>query len=398
MASASVAIVDDTPENVALLAQVLRAAGVRDVRTYTDPRMALVECAAAPPDALLVDLHMPHLDGVALLEQLAAQVPKERFLPVIVLTADITPAARQRVLRAGAKDFLTKPFDVTEVTLRVRNLLETAALYRQLEAQNQDLRNQLAAQAEEQAAARAKQEAASRRIDRVLTDGGLSVVLQPIVEISTGAVVGAEALARFASEPSRTPDLWFAEAASVGRGVELELAAIAVALDRLEGLPDGAFLSVNAAPTTVISPLLVELLRDCPRDRIVVELTEHDPVHDYSALVRSLNELRQIDIRCAVDDTGAGYASLEHLLRLRSDILKLDISLTRGIDHDAVRRSLAAALVAFGHDTGAMIIAEGVETPAELQTLRALGVPWAQGYHLARPTDQPLPANVFRAS
>jgi EAL domain-containing protein (putative c-di-GMP-specific phosphodiesterase class I) len=97
-------------------------------------------------------------------------------------------------------------------------------------------------------------------------------------------------------------------------------------------------------------------------------------------------------VRIAVDDTGAGYAGFQHLLRLRPHILKLDITLTRGIDADPIRRSLAAALVTFATEIGANIIAEGVEIPGELTTLQHLGIPWGQGYHLARPGPLPLPA------
>jgi EAL domain-containing protein (putative c-di-GMP-specific phosphodiesterase class I) len=115
-------------------------------------------------------------------------------------------------------------------------------------------------------------------------------------------------------------------------------------------------------------------------------------VEDYDALVRALDGLRSQGVRVAVDDTGAGYAGLAHILRLRPDIIKLDIDLTRGIDADPVRRALAASLVAFGGDIGATITAEGIETGEELEALRTLGVTCGQGYYLARPGPLPLPA------
>ncbi len=124
----------------------------------------------------------------------------------------------------------------------------------------------------------------------------------------------------------------------------------------------------------------------------MIELTERSRVSDYDALVGALDRLRRRRVRIAVDDTGAGYASFQHLLRLRPEILKLDTTLTRGIDADPVRRSLAAALVTFSSEIDATIIAEGIEVQDELVTLQGVGIPWGQGFHLSRPRALPLAA------
>ncbi|MEX0835522.1 MAG: EAL domain-containing protein, partial [Nitriliruptor sp.] len=191
-------------------------------------------------------------------------------------------------------------------------------------------------------------------------------------------------------EPRRPPNEWFDEAASVGRGNELELAAAEAALAQLGRIPDDVFLSINLSPEVVLDPALPALLDAVPPDRLVLELTEHAPVRDYDELLGRLEVLRARGIRTAVDDAGAGFAGLQHVLRLRPDILKLDIALTSGIDHDPARRALSTALVAFAAEIGAVIVAEGIETAGELRTLRDLGVPWGQGYHLARPGALPL--------
>lgn len=217
------------------------------------------------------------------------------------------------------------------------------------------------------------------------------MVFQPVADLSTGDVVGAEALARFSCTPIRPPSEWFAEAEQVGRGIELELAAISAALDQVGELPPDVFLAVNVSPATAAAPELDEVLDRQPADHVVLELTEHSRVTDYPTLLAALARHRRRGVRIAVDDTGAGYAGLQHLLRIRPDILKLDTALTQGIDADPVRRSLAAALVTFASETDATIIAEGIETPHELATLQRLGIPWGQGYHLARPAALPLP-------
>lgn len=232
------------------------------------------------------------------------------------------------------------------------------------------------------------------RILRVLGGEGLSVVLQPIVALAGGRVVAAEALSRFAAEPGRSSDAWFAEAAVVGLGVELELAAIRAALEQLDALPAGVRLSLNVSPAALLAPALIEALAAVPGARLALELTEHAPVEDYASLGAALAELRARGVQLMIDDAGAGFASLRHVLGLHPDAIKLDRSLTRDIDSDPVRRALAASLVAFAREIGATIVAEGVETRGELEALRALGVTHGQGYYLARPGAGPVPGRV----
>lgn len=135
--------------------------------------------------------------------------------------------------------------------------------------------------------------------------------------------------------------MWFCEAFEVGRGTELELAAVRSALAHLDQAPVSAFLAVNVSAATASAPELADLLATVPLDRIALELTEHAPIDDHGPLLSALEPLRARGLRIAVDDAGTGYSSLRHILRLRPDIIKLDIDLTRGIDSDAVRRALA---------------------------------------------------------
>lgn len=232
--------------------------------------------------------------------------------------------------------------------------------------------------------------AARQRIERAIRRGAVHVVGQPIVNIQTGQVVGVEALARFPKRPYRTPDLWFAEAHAVGLGVDLELLAIRSALSVLDRLPTQMYLAVNAGPLTICDERLTSLLVATQPDRIVLELTEHTAVGDYAPLLSSLTRLRRAGVRLAVDDTGSGISSLAHVLRLAPDVVKLDRALTMGIDQDPARRSLGAALVSFAGDIQAKVVAEGVETPSELDTLRRLGITLVQGYYLARPAPVQL--------
>jgi EAL domain-containing protein (putative c-di-GMP-specific phosphodiesterase class I) len=225
-----------------------------------------------------------------------------------------------------------------------------------------------------------------QRIQGIVDDpDALSVVLQPIIDLSTDRVFGFEALARFDVSPYRSPDQWFREAHEHDLGIELELLAVSRAIAHLPVLSEDVSLTINAGPETVMSRRFVDLLLGAPRRGVVLELTEHTRFDDYPGLLAALRVLRREGIGLAIDDTGNGYSSLSHILKLAPDFIKLDRDLVSGIDVDPVRRVLAASLVMFANDTGAKLIAEGVETRDELDALRDLGVDYAQGYFLGRP-------------
>ena len=210
-------------------------------------------------------------------------------------------------------------------------------------------------------------------------------LLQPVVHLASGRVAGYEALSDLSSRDLQGADSWFRDAAVLGLGEEFELVLLTLALDELAALPKGAYLSVNVSPHTVLSPLLLDLLGHVDGERLVLELTEHTPVEDYAALNTALERLRRRGIRLAVDDAGAGFSSLNHILLMRPEIVKLDVSLIRDVDSDVARRSLVRGLCHFTAEIGADCIAEGVETDAQARTLGELGVIYGQGWHLGPP-------------
>ncbi|MEH3086115.1 MAG: EAL domain-containing protein [Xylophilus ampelinus] len=225
----------------------------------------------------------------------------------------------------------------------------------------------------------------SQRIGQVIQQDRLSIVYQPIVHVESGRTAGWECLARFPLDPQRAPDLWFREALDIGWGPQLEGFAMRKALQTLARFPADTYLAVNASPALVLSDELASAFEGVPMERVVLEITEHEVVEDYDALIRALAPWRMRGLRIAIDDAGAGYASMRHTLNLQPDYIKLDMSLTRDIDHDPRRRALATALIAFANAIGSTITAEGVETAAELDQLRALGATKVQGYFLGRP-------------
>lgn len=223
------------------------------------------------------------------------------------------------------------------------------------------------------------------RLRAVIDDELFAIHFQPIWDFRHEAPVGFECLARFSAEPVRSPDKWFAEAAALGLGLELELAAIRSALAASAALPDSVYVAINAAAETILSPDLATALAGVDGRRIVLELTEHAAVSDYDGLVSAIASYRARGVRLAIDDAGAGYSGLQHIVRLKPDIIKLDMALTRNVDTDPARRALAAALIHFARETDCQILAEGIETDEERMTLKLLGVAKGQGYHLGRP-------------
>lgn len=238
------------------------------------------------------------------------------------------------------------------------------------------------------ATAEAMQES-ERRIESLLNEGGVQVALQPLVSLISGRLVGAEALARFSD--GRSPEVWFREASECGHTVELDNLTFTAALGVIDHLPPSAYLSVNASPELLLHPDFPRMLvtSNAPLQRLVIEITEHARVKDYSALGSVLDALRGHGVRFAVDDTGAGYSSLNHVLQLRPDMIKLDRGLLTDLAGDPARRSLITALVLLALEIGASVTGEGVEDEHQLEALTSLGVDHAQGYLLAHPSTDP---------
>jgi EAL domain-containing protein (putative c-di-GMP-specific phosphodiesterase class I) len=271
------------------------------------------------------------------------------------------------------------------------------------------------------------------RVGAVIDAGGPTIVFQPIADLGArDRIIGVEALARFppfvelcqaevAAVPAAPsdeappsgecpagsdqapsagpgggnavgpaePERWFAAAAAVGLGVELELAAVRAALARLPRLPADLFLSVNVSPGTVGAEL-AELIRDVDPSRLLLEITEHNRLEEESAAFEVLREIRARGVRIGADDVGSGYAGLSQFLMLRPDLVKMDRFLTHGIDADPARQVIAGALIRIADEIGASMLAEGIETPQELATVRAARVRLGQGNYIAPPSDLPV--------
>lgn len=232
------------------------------------------------------------------------------------------------------------------------------------------------------------EESLSSRIGAVLKGRMLVTAFQPIHDLAVGGVGGAEALTRFVSTGSETVEDWFAGARDARLGSDLEFAALECALTAAKELPENLYVALKLSPSTCLDPLLVGLLErsGMAPERIVLELTEALTIEQPAALVAALAPLRRNGVRLAVDHAGSYFASMRHIRHLRPDIIKLDRNLIAGIDTDTLRHALGEALVGFAEQIGAVAIAEGIETSAELSAVTDLGMAAGQGYFLGRPT------------
>lgn len=225
-----------------------------------------------------------------------------------------------------------------------------------------------------------RQEDARLEVLDVLRSRRFHPVFQPVINLRTGEVSGYEALTRF--DDGRPPDHRFADAHAAGIGPTLEAACAATAIEAIRHMPADVWVSINFSAAAILDGHAATVAAKANR-AVVIEITEHAVIESYPAVRRAIT--RGGDVLLSVDDAGAGFASLRHILELDPDIVKLDIGLIRGIDADPARQALAAGMCHFALKTGTTLVAEGVETQAEADTVHELGVELAQGYLFGRP-------------
>ncbi len=390
--TARLLIIDDEPVAARGLSRILHGAGYENVAQVTESWDAVRRIQSFEPDLVLLDLNMPAPDGYDVLATLGA-LATDDYLPVMVMSGDGSVEARQRALALGASDFLARPYPMAEALLRIRNLLSVRRRQQQLQRRARVLEAEMELQKADDLETDLRQRLISDLLDNL--DSRLTTVYQPILELASGATVGAEALTRFDAIPYRAPDEWFADADKIGVGTRLELAALSAAVAGAADLPAHAFLSVNLSPAALRSPALPALVTAAADRSVVIELAAHEPMADYYPVNDAMADLRSQGVRFSIDDAGSGFSGLSHLLRVVPEFIKLDIQLVRGIDQDPARRSMVKALVNFAGEIEAQLIGVGIETLTERDTLRDLGVRFGQGYALGRPQRLPFPAEVL---
>jgi EAL domain-containing protein (putative c-di-GMP-specific phosphodiesterase class I)/DNA-binding NarL/FixJ family response regulator len=380
---------DDVAVRGALSALVRDEPKLELVAAVGNAEQAIAAAERERPDVALLDVRMPSGGGAHAARGIKRCSPETRML---ALSASEDRATVLEMLEAGVAGYLVKG---NPIGMIVSSIESAANGHGSLSGEvTGGVIEALAGQLNVRRRADERRGRCERRIRRALDDSGaLSIVFQPICSLD-GTLVGSEALSRFRGPASRGPEQWFAEATEVDLRAELELAAVRAALADLSDLPASSYLSVNVSPPTVIDSSFLKLIRGTDGERIVIEVTEHAPIADYSMMNVALRRIRAEGVRLAIDDAGAGFASLRHILQLDPDFIKLDRALIHGIAKDRSQQALAAGLISFAEKIGATIIAEGIETLGELRALQALGVLYGQGFYLSRPVPLAKLASV----
>ncbi len=341
----------------------------------SDAQTAIELAAKRQPAVALLDVRMPRGGGPRAASEIAKRSPETR---VIALSAMEDAASILEMLDAGADAYVGKADDTDKIVATIHRLVE------ELPADPGVTRERRLEEVLHGSGWLDRRRERSESVRAVIEAGGPRIVYQPLFDLTDGGCIGAEALSRFDASPTRSPERWFEEADRAGLRIEMELAAVRSATAGLDLLPPETFLSVNVSPVTCCSPDLPAVLADVDPGRIVLEITEHTQVTDYAQLSRCLQPLRTRGVRVAVDDTGAGFSSLSHVLALAPELIKLDIAMCRDIEKDGARQALVHALANFADHIGAGVVAEGIESSEQLLALRDAGVRYGQGFYLGR--------------
>ena len=320
-------------------------------------------------------------------ESLAVTLVRFRTLVLVALAPIVVTAMDRAANRLFGLALIPVEIEAVMAAVTLASGAWLIALTRRWRALEADVRRQhadLMARLDAEAAQRLDALDRKARVRHVIEAGDrLHVVYQPVYNLDEHTIAGYEALARF---DSGTPDGWFREAHELGMGVELEILAVRRAIDGFG--PTYGRLGINVSAVTMAAPELYEVLAATTYP-IVLELTEHEAVADYDHLVEVLRPLRDLGVKLAIDDAGAGFASFRHVLALEPDTIKLDRSLIADVGADTTKTNLVRSLHDFARSTGVRLLAEGIETEAELAVCKELGIEAGQGYLLGRPGSLP---------
>lgn len=353
---ATVLVVDDDDLFLRVCSGILRRAGLT-VETVNDPTRALERIEQRHFDAIVSDVCMPSINGLSLLR---AVREVDHSVPVVLMTGAPTLETAISAIDLGVHKFMPKPFDVDAFVTAVKEAVARRSTTDDLGA-------------------------AHCRLNRALD--GLWMAYQPIAQVSTGKALSYEALLRTTATEVKGPGDVLDLAEKTQRLFELGRRIRAVTAADLVHLPLEIDLFVNLHPEDLDDPDLYDPTAPLTQHakRVVLEITERASLAHNHSLVDHIRALRELGYRVAVDDLGAGYAGLTTLSLVQPEFVKLDASLVRGIEASAVNQLIVTAVLDLSAELGARVVAEAIETPAELRTLQRLGVDLMQGYLFARP-------------
>lgn len=361
----TVVVIDDDESVAGTVASIISRVGF-SVESFTNPTEARERLREGNVDVVISDVMMPELDGLTLLEQMRRS---NMYVPVILMTGTPKLDDTIRAMALGAFRYLAKPFDRSELIQAVEEAIKWGRLIRvTLTHAPEDNRQAL-------------DEALDRVFDR------LCMHYQPIVGAANGKVFGYEALMR-SSEPSlRSPPAVIDAAQKVGRLHALGRLVRKLVADEITKSRPECVVFVNLHSADLADPQLYS--PEAPLTKhasgVVLELTERESLESIDNVERRLAQLRALGFRIAVDDLGAGYAGLSYFSRVQPDVVKIDMSLTRNVDADPVKRRVVSSICELAKDLSMIVVAEGIETQAEFNEVARHGVDLVQGYLIGKP-------------
>jgi EAL domain-containing protein (putative c-di-GMP-specific phosphodiesterase class I) len=369
---------DDEPVRT-LFARTLTAAGY-EVLLAADGQEAIDVLAHTSVDAVVSDISMPRLTGIDMLRAIRA---RDADVPVVLCTGAPDVESAIEAVRLGALQYLTKPVDLDEL----RRVLARAVRLGHIARLKQEALGLL----RDGALGEGDLLALEASFERAL--GSLWMAYQPIVRAKDGSLFGYEALLRSDEATLPHPGAMLDAAERLDRLPDLGRAVRAAAASHIHHAPTDAFLFINLHSRDLLDEAL--FAKDAPlssiASRVVLEITERAALDDVSDARARIAKLRERDFRIAIDDLGAGYAGLTSFVTLEPELVKLDLSLIRGIDQNATKRKLVSSVATLCRELGMLVVAEGVETRAELEHVIACGCDLIQGYLLAKP-GRPFPS------
>ncbi|MFI5288036.1 MAG: EAL domain-containing protein [Polyangia bacterium] len=355
-----VILIDDDGPVLRSMGRILASTGLA-LELFDDARKALLRIEQGGCDLVVSDINMPELDGLELLRAVRA---RDLFLPVILVTGNASVSTAVEALNQGALRYLDKPVDSAVLRDAVMKAVQ----------QKRDGMPGLTAHA-----------GADASMERAL--GSLWMAYQPIVDAVTGLRYGCEALVRTGEPPLSNPGTLFAAGEQIGRLTDIGRTIRMHVAATIPTLPPTDQVFVNLHPRDLLDDELFapSAPLSAHAHRVVLEITERAALDEVDQLGERVAELRQMGYRIAVDDLGAGYAGLSSLAELNPEVVKLDMSLVRDVDQSPVKQRLIVSLVSACRDLGSLVVAEGVETAGERNTVVSLGCDLVQGYLTGRP-------------
>jgi EAL domain-containing protein (putative c-di-GMP-specific phosphodiesterase class I)/CheY-like chemotaxis protein len=372
-------IVDDEAPLRRAFARVLEKEGYTVVQA-ADGTAAVEAVMRQPFDAILTDIRMPGMTGIQLLRRVREYDPD---VPVVLITANPSVDTAAQAVEFGALKYLIKPVAPTDLIAKVAQAAKAGGIAR--------FRRSLTASADDTARLMTDRADMNKALDRAITS--IWMAYQPIVKWGPREVIAYEALLRADDPDLAMPAALLGAARRLGRVEELSRAVRARIARDLREHPRAGDLFINLSPADLMDEELYSPTSPLApyAHQIVLEITERESLADSANVPARATRLRKLGYRIAIDDLGAGYSGLDYLARLTPEVAKIDMSLVRNIQKEQIKQKLVASLITLCDELGVAVVAEGVETTAERDTLAALGCDSFQGYLFAKPA-KPYPA------